>query len=157
MRETISVPQDVDGIRAGAQRAFENHLAYLSSGRIREWVDLFTEDGILEFPYGPKGFPAKVAGKEELYEYMKNFPEHFKVEFIDLHFHGTTDPALVIAEFKSRGTALGTGRPYDQTYISVVETKGGRISRYVDFWNPLVGMQALGDDPADMVAAFSND
>lgn len=38
-----------------------------------------------------------------------------------------------------------------------METKGGKISRYVDFWNPLVGMQALGDDPADMVAAFSND
>ncbi|MFF0209210.1 nuclear transport factor 2 family protein [Streptomyces althioticus] len=157
MTETVSTSQNTDDIRAGAQQAFKNHLEYLSSGRIPEWVDLFTEDGVLEFPYAPEGYPTKTVGKEGLFDYMKNFPQHFRVEFIDLHFHETVDPSLVIAEFKSRGTALATGRPYNQTYISVVETKGGKISRYVDFWNPLVGMQALGDDPADMVAAFSND
>lgn len=159
MSDTVSTAQntDTDSVRAAAQQAFRNHLDHLSSGRIPEWVDLFTEDGVLEFPYAPKGFPTRTAGKAGLHEYMKNFPDHFKVEFIDLHFHETTDPSLVIAEFKSKGVALQTGRPYHQTYISVVETRDGRISRYVDFWNPLVGMEALGDSPADMVAAFSND
>ncbi|MEW2401044.1 nuclear transport factor 2 family protein [Streptomyces sp. NPDC046862] len=157
MSDTVSTAQNTDSIRAGAQQAFKNHLDHLSSGRIPEWVDLFTEDGALEFPYAPKGFPTKTAGKEGLYEYMKNFPEHFKVEFTDLRFHETVDPSLVIAEFKSRGTALSTDRPYNQTYISVVETKDGRISRYVDFWNPLVGMEALGGSPADMASAFSDD
>jgi ketosteroid isomerase-like protein len=87
---------------------------------------------------------------------MKNFPEHFRVEFVNLRFHETTDPSLVIAEFESRGVALATQRPYNQTYISVVETDNGKISRYVDFWNPLVAMTALGDDPSDMVSAFGN-
>ncbi|RSS82168.1 nuclear transport factor 2 family protein [Streptomyces sp. WAC06614] len=157
MSKTPSAPQNPDAVRAAAQQAFRNHLAYLSAGRITEWVDLFTEDGVLEFPYAPKGFPARTEGKEGLFAYMRNFPEHFRVEFVDLHFHETVDPSLVIAEFKSKGVALSTGRPYDQTYISVVETEEGRISRYVDFWNPLVGMEALGGDSTDMVSAFGTD
>jgi ketosteroid isomerase-like protein len=44
-------------IRNAAQQTFKNHLEFLSSGRIEEWVDLFKEDGILEFPYGLKIFP----------------------------------------------------------------------------------------------------
>lgn len=61
MTDTLAIQQDLqdterDAVRAGAQQAFKNHLKYLSSGRIVEWTDLFTEDGILEFPYGPQGF-----------------------------------------------------------------------------------------------------
>ncbi|OPG03849.1 nuclear transport factor 2 family protein [Microbispora sp. GKU 823] len=130
-------------VRDAAQQAFKNHLEYLSSGRIPEWVELFTDDGILEFPYGPADFPKEIRGKEALFEYMKNFPEHFKVTFVDLRFHETVDPSLVIAEFKSEGIAVSTGKPYNQTYISVVETTDGKISRYVDFWNPLVAAESL--------------
>jgi ketosteroid isomerase-like protein len=151
---TAVAVSDVDSVRATAQETFRSHLERLSAGRIPQWVDLFTEDGVLEFPYGPDGYPKRVAGKEELLAYMKNFPEHFKVEFTDLRFHETTDPTLVIAEFKSLGTALATGRPYHQTYISVVETVDGKISRYVDFWNPLVAIEALGGGAEDMVSAF---
>lgn len=148
----MSTSEKVQSIRAQAQQTFSSHLEYLSSGRIREWVDLFTPDGVLEFPYGPEGFPKRVAGKAELYEYMKNFPAHFEVRFTKLRFHETTDPTLVIAEFSSEGRALSTGRPYDQTYISVVETREGKITRYVDFWNPLVAMKALATE--DIGARF---
>lgn len=131
-------------IRNAAQQTFKNHLEFLSSGRIEEWVDLFKEDGILEFPYGPKDFPTSVSGKKELYEYMKNFPNHFEVKFDNLHFHATEEPTLVIAEFTSDGHALSTGKPYIQKYISVVTTDDeGKIIRYVDFWNPMVALEAI--------------
>lgn len=134
-------------IKNKAQKAFKDHLSYLSAGRIEEWVDLFTENGVLEFPYGPQDFPEKVEGKAALFEYMKNFPRHFRVEFTDLYFHATEDPALVIAEFKSDGIAISTGKPYRQKYISVVKTTDdGKITSYVDFWNPLIAMEALGVD-----------
>lgn len=131
-------------IRNAAQQTFKNHLEFLSSGRIEEWVDLFKEDGILEFPYGPKDFPTSVSGKKELYEYMKNFPDHFEVKFDNLHFHATEEPTLVIAEFTSDGHAVSTGKPYIQKYISVVTTdEEGKIIRYVDFWNPMVALEAI--------------
>ncbi|WP_343748639.1 nuclear transport factor 2 family protein [Fluviicola sp.] len=131
-------------IRNAAQETFKNHLEFLSSGRIEQWVDLFKEDGILEFPYGPKDFPKLVSGKKELFEYMKNFPNHFKVQFDNLHFHATEEPTLVIAEFTSDGHAISTGKPYIQKYISVVTTDNqGKIIRYVDFWNPMVALEAI--------------
>jgi len=131
-------------IRNAAQQTFKNHLEFLSSGRIEEWVDLFKEDGILEFPYGPKDFPTSVSGKKELYEYMKNFPDHIEVKFDNLHFHATEEPTLVIAEFTSDGHAVSTGKPYIQKYISVVTTdEEGKIIRYVDFWNPMVALEAI--------------
>jgi ketosteroid isomerase-like protein len=144
MSDHSSVPQTTDSVRAAAQQTFRTHLDHLSSGRIAEWADLFTEDGVLEFPYAPKGYPSRVAGKEDLAGHLRSFTENFRVEFTDLRFHETVDPSLVIAELKGRGVALGTDRPYDQTYISVVETEDGRISRYVDFWNPQVVADALG-------------
>ncbi len=139
-------------IRKDAQMTFKNHLKYLSSGRIKEWVDLFTEDGILDFPYAPSDFPKSVKGKKDLYEYMQNFPKHFKVDFEKLHFHLTEEPTLVIAEFSSNGHAISTGNPYNQTYISVVTTDTeGKIIRYVDFWNPLVAMEAINAPMSDFL------
>lgn len=131
-------------IRERAQDAFRNHLKHLSGGDIEAWVNLWQEDGVLEFPYGPAGFPEMKKGKADLFDYMQNFPKHFEVQFKDLEFHLTVDPELVIAEFKSVGKHRETGNPYNQTYISVVQTKDGLITRYRDFWNPLVAIESVG-------------
>jgi ketosteroid isomerase-like protein len=147
-----------ENIKALGQQAFKNHLRFLSSGRIEEWVNLFTEDGILEFPYAPQGtgFPSSVSGKKALFDYMKNFPDHFMVEFENLHFHPTEDPTLVIAEFTSNGHAISTGKPYLQKYISVVTTTSeGKIAKYVDFWNPLTAFEALDAPLNKFVGAIS--
>jgi ketosteroid isomerase-like protein len=146
-----------DQVRDAARQTFRDHLEYLSSGRIPEWVELFADEGVLEFPYGPEGFPKAVTGKAELFDYMQNFPKHFKVQFTDLVFHETVDPSLVIAEFSSVGTALTTGRPYNQTYISVVETVDGKITRYVDFWNPQVAAESLRGGADGVFATIADD
>lgn len=131
-------------IKEKAEHTFKNHLSLLSSGKIVEWVDLFTDNGILEFPYATKGYPEKVEGKKDLYGYMKNFPEHLQVVFTNLYFHPTANPNLVIAEFESDGIALSTRKPYMQKYISVVTTDNeGKIEKYVDFWNPVIFMESM--------------
>ncbi len=145
--------------RVAAQQAVVEHLRLVSSGRIEEWLDLFTPDGVLEFPYAPAGMPSRVQGRDALREHMRHFPRSFDVEFVDLTFHETTDPGRVIAEFRSVGHAVPTGKPYEQTCISVVHTDDeARITRYVDYWNPLVAIEALspGQVPAgaDLASNF---
>lgn len=144
---------------APAQHAVHEHIRLVSSGRIDEWLDLFTPDGVLEFPYAPPGVPAAVHGREALREHMLHFPETFDVEFVDLVFVETTNPHVAVAEFRSVGTAVPTGKPYEQTCISVVHTdQDGLITRYVDYWNPLVAVEALtpvdAAAPAGAVTAF---
>ena len=44
--------------------------------------------------------------------------------------------------FVLRGTARPTGRPFEQHCIGVAHTDhDGRITRFDDYWNPLVAMR----------------
>jgi ketosteroid isomerase-like protein len=44
---------------------------------------------------------------------------------------------------RSTGTAWPTGKPYEQTCISVVRTDDDAlITHYLDYWNPLVAIEA---------------
>ncbi|MFJ1866070.1 nuclear transport factor 2 family protein [Streptomyces sp. NPDC088097] len=138
--------------RATAQHTVAEHLRLTAAGRTDEWVKLFATDAVLEFPYAPAGVPQRVMGRDALVAHMSKFPETFDVEFVDLVFHETVDPSLVIAEFRSTGTALSTGKPYEQTCVSVVRTDDdARITHYLDYWNPLVAIEALTphDVPSD--------
>ena len=143
--------------RTPAQRAIAEHLRLTAAGLTSEWVALFAPDAVLEFPYAPTGVPAQVVGRDALFEHMSHFPETFDVEFIDLVFDETVDPQLAVARFRSEGTAVPTGKPYNQSCISVVWTDAdGLITRYLDYWNPLVAIEALTPDAstADPGVAF---
>jgi ketosteroid isomerase-like protein len=138
--------------RAAAQHTVAEHLRLTAAGRIDEWVTLFAPDAVLEFPFAPAGVPRRVTGRDALFAHMSHFPETFDVEFVDLVFHKTVDPSLVIVEFRSTGTARPTGKPYEQTCISVVRTDDDAlITHYLDYWNPLVAIEALTphDVPSD--------
>lgn len=148
----MTAKEDDANRRAAAQHTVAEHLRLTAAGRVEEWVTLFAPDAVLEFPYAPAGVPARVTGRDALFAHMSHFPETFDVEFGDLVFHETVDPSLVIAEFRSTGTARPTGKPYEQTCISVVRTDDdARITHYLDYWNPLVAIEALTphDAPSD--------
>ena len=127
-----------------ARELFARNMELVSSGRITEWVDLFAEDGVLEFPFPPPGFPTRIEGRAALYEHMRSFPEQLEVRFSEPVFYDTADPDLVIADFTSEGTALATGRTFRQAYLSIVWLRDGKIVRYRDFWDPWVIVEALG-------------
>ena len=145
----MTVANEAASRRAAAQHTLAEHLRLTALGRVDEWVQLFSPDAVLEFPFAPAGVPRRVTGRDALVAHMSNFPKIFDVEFVDLVFHETIDPSLVIAEFRSTGTALPTGKPYEQSCISVVRTdEDARITHYLDYWNPLVAIEALtpGDE-----------
>nr|WP_244610545.1 hypothetical protein [Microvirga pakistanensis] len=58
--------------------------------------------------------------------------------------HRTDNPEIIILEFGCIGRGVKTGRPYNQRYISVITVRGGTIIRYVDYWNPLIALEAIG-------------
>lgn len=136
-------------IRDTARTFFKRHLELLSSGRVEEWVELFHETGSIEHPFAPGEYVPTITGHADLLNYISVFPKLFSVTFTKPHFHDTVDPSLVIAEFTLVGTGLLTGNPYNQQYISAVYTIDGKIDRYVDFWNPLESISAVGGNLPD--------
>ncbi|MET9934424.1 MULTISPECIES: nuclear transport factor 2 family protein [unclassified Streptomyces] len=127
---------------------FRHSLELLSSGRVEEWVGLFAEDGVLEFPYPAWGFPSRMQGREELIGQMTLFGQQLKVTFSEPEFYTATEDGLVIAAFTGEATLLATGGEYTQTYLSVVRFEDGRITLYRDFWNPWLVMEAAGGEIA---------
>lgn len=127
-----------------AQEVLRRSMTLLENGDMRGWVDLFSADGVLEFPYAPPGWPNRFEGREALWNHMQKFPEHLTVKFSDLRFYETTDPEFAIGEYRGEGEAVVTGRDFHQNYISLVWTRNGEIIRFRDFWNPLGHLDALG-------------
>lgn len=65
------------------------------------------------------------------------------------------DGETICLEMAVKGHVVETGAPYLQKYISIIETRGGKISLYREYWNPLVSMDANGGREA-WTAAFGS-
>ncbi|MEM7676995.1 MAG: nuclear transport factor 2 family protein [Myxococcota bacterium] len=127
-----------------AQEILTRSLKLLEEGDARGWCDLFVEDGVLQFPYAPEGWPKIFEGRDAIWQHMQKFPEHISVKFSKVKFYATESEELAIGEFSGSGKMVTSGAPFEQEYISVVKTRGDKIALYRDFWNPLLHLKALG-------------
>ncbi|MFJ9150424.1 nuclear transport factor 2 family protein [Streptomyces sp. NPDC102270] len=128
---------------------YRHSLRLLLDKDIPAWVDLWAEDGLMEFPFAPPGWPQRLEGKEAVADYMRHYPDHIDLhDFPDLRIHRTTDPQTIVVEMRGVGRLVETGAPFDMTYIAVVTVRDGRITSYRDYWNPLA-VQAPGTDFAE--------
>ena len=126
-----------------AQAAMGKFMDLILREDIPQWMELWNEDAVFEYPFAPPGFPQEVSGKQGIFENFKDFPNRIKFfEFTNVQMHPTLDPDTLIVEFAGRGQIVATGKPYNQRYISVVQMAGGKILRYRDYWNPLVILEA---------------
>jgi uncharacterized protein len=109
------------------------------------FLDLMTDDISFEFPfYLPDGI-RKIEGKEALAAYLPKVGELFTIESMTLdRTIMSADKTAAVLEFTSKAHANGSSLRYDQTYVSVVDIRNGLISRYRDYWNPLVVLSATG-------------
>lgn len=120
-------------------------LGPLLDPRAEGFVEMMAPDGVMEFPYAPPGGVTRIEGRKALADYLAGFSEIVAVDRVtEPTVHLTQNPDVVILEFGCEGRGLKTGQPYNQRYISVITVKEGRIVRYVDYWNPLIGLAAVG-------------
>ncbi|MFH7339913.1 nuclear transport factor 2 family protein [Streptomyces sp. KHY 26] len=125
---------------------YRHSLRLLLDKDIPAWVALWAEDGLMEFPFAPDGRPRRLEGKEAVAAYMRPYPDHIDLhDFPDLRIHQTTDPETIVVEMRGVGRVVGTGAPYDMTYVAVVTVRDGRITSYRDYWNPLAVIGAGAD------------
>ncbi len=129
------------------------------------FLELMSEDFIMEFPFARPGMKTRIEGLSNVVPYLMTVAQGLSVDTFDhVIVHETGDPEVVIVEFEAHGRALKVDEPYDQRYISVIRTRGGRMVHYRDYWNPLQGLKAqrgsaavdafiLGDTPGTEAAA----
>jgi uncharacterized protein len=109
----------------------------------KSFIDMMSEDFVMEFPYARPGMPTRVEGRAAVLAHLMKVGADVSVDSAsNLVTHETTDPEVVILEFDGHGRSVRTGEPYEQRYISVIRARGGKIVHFKDYWNPIQGLKA---------------
>lgn len=117
----------------------------------KNFIELMSEEFVMEFPYARPGMPTRVEGRAAVLAHLMKVGEGLTVDSrSDVVVHETTDPEVVIIEFNGHGRALKTGEPYENRYVSIIRARGGKIVHFKDYWNPIQGLKAqLGSAVVD--------
>ena len=135
---------DDEGIRLETLALMQQYQRLLTEARFGEWIELWADDGVCEFPFASPGRPRLLQGKEQILAYMTAYPSRIFIEGVDkLRVHPALDPNVVVVEMTIKGRAVETDKPYNQQYVIVAETRDGKLTHYREYWNPLVSAEAL--------------
>ncbi|MFG1694806.1 nuclear transport factor 2 family protein [Nonomuraea sp. NPDC049309] len=127
------------------ERGIELLLAKDMSG----FADLWAEDGAIEFPFAPPGYPRKLEGREAIREYLRDYPQIYDVrEVARKVIHRTENPEVVVVELELAGIVPRSGEPYRMEYVAIITVRDGEIRHYRDYWNPLQAARSLGGPEA---------
>ncbi|WP_446220114.1 nuclear transport factor 2 family protein [Micromonospora sp. IBHARD004] len=122
------------------QRSLDTFLAKDMKG----WTDLCADDVVAEFPFAPEGSPARIEGREALYEYLRGYPDLIDVrEIPTVRIYATDDENVAIADWSVSGTVLTNGNPYEMRYATFATFRDGLIVNYREYWNPQAFLKAL--------------
>jgi ketosteroid isomerase-like protein len=108
------------------------------------FVQMFAENGVMEFPFALPNVPQRVEGREALSARLAALAGLIEFDSVsNVVKHGTSDPEVFIIEFAGFGKGLATGEPFEQRYISVIRIRDGQIVHYKDYWNPVAFLRAM--------------
>lgn len=127
---------------------FTRMLTALGSKEFDIFEQLLADDLVCEWPFAVmEGFPSKMVGARKLREALEvSFRTFTPYNFRILEIHDLTAPDRLIAEYSSHSTYLPRNVPYSNRYIAVVDFRGGRVSAWREYLNPLPIGEALGRD-----------
>jgi len=108
------------------------------------FLDMMADNGVMEFPFSPPGLATRLDGKPAIARHLESLGDMIVFDQMgEPTTHATVDPEVTVVEFEGSGRSVSTGESYDQRYLSVIRTEGGRIVHYRDYWNPLIVLRAL--------------
>ncbi|WP_037304788.1 nuclear transport factor 2 family protein [Amycolatopsis orientalis] len=110
---------------------FDELSELVTARRWDELFELYAEDAVVENPQRPP-VPSRFEGRETL---RKIFSGGFNVrmERADVLIHGTTDPEVIIAEYRNVGEVLDTGKSLDIANVQVLRVRDGLIAHSRDY------------------------
>ncbi|MGX9272762.1 nuclear transport factor 2 family protein [Pantoea ananatis] len=108
-------------------------------------LSMMSDDILFEFPYALPGSVPSIKGKSALAAHLAQIAGLISLESMTLH-NTVIDPYAkrAVLEISCRGIAPETGNRYDQQYVCVLTLQDGLISHWHDYWNPLIVLNALG-------------
>jgi ketosteroid isomerase-like protein len=128
---------------SAAESLLFDALEGIKQGDVKPWVDMFHDDGVMEFPFAPPGYPARLDGKAAIADYMRTYPDHLSIEGVirrGVYHCGN----VIVVEFACDATAVASGNTFRMDYVGLLTVVDGKLKLYRDYWNPLVAIRAMG-------------
>ena len=111
-------------------------------------AELLADEVVVALPYAPDGYARAHAGKEAAVRFQRAAARDFTSFSMTVdRVLATTDPHVVVAEYRSDGVAARTRRRYQNRYVTIFELDAdNRVRRWTEYY-----------DPAAVIAAFQSD
>lgn len=114
----------------------------LSPG-VDDYMDLFSDEGVLETPYVPPGARSRWEGRAAIAAFLDTL--HGVIRLADVRLtasYPAADGATVVLEYEGTVHLERDGTQFQQRYISVVQLAAGRIVLWREYTNPLAAKAA---------------
>lgn len=110
-------------------------LGCLASGDIEGWMSIYAPDAVHEFPWAPEGRVRRLEGRAAIEAYMSQLPGRLEFGPLDdIQVREVGDETIF--QFTGHHRNLD-GTPRDLGYIGFITRKDGKVTRWLDYMNPL--------------------
>jgi len=121
-------------------------FSLLGDENIPAFIDLFAEDGKQLNPYASGLFPEGAVGKDALTAYWTPVPANFDgMEFPIEATYALEDPTIIFVKYTGKIKLKNNGGYYQNDYYSTFTfNEAGKITEYVEIFNPIVAAAGFG-------------
>jgi len=127
-------------------RIIEEGLKGIADGD--HFFDLLADDVVFDYIITIPGYPRHVEGRRAVAELYRPYGQTIVLDRCgDLAVHHDRQTGVVVLEYASEGTAVPTGAPYRNRYISVLAIKDRKVTHWRDYLDPIAVFDALGWPP----------
>ena len=108
------------------------------------YFDTVAEGAVFEFRYRFAGWPERLVGRDALMALYAGYGDRMQLHGAGgLVVNLSQTPGVVMLEYEVQGRAVGSGKPYDNRFVSVVTIQDRKIVGWRDYMDSLAAMTAL--------------
>lgn len=101
-----------------------------------EYLDMFHDDAVFEFPYNAGG-AVRIQGKAAMAAYLTKIEGTIVFDEFDLREAHSIPSDGMVLEYHSKAHIAASGLRFEQDYVAVLKTSAGRVDFYREYFNPL--------------------
>jgi uncharacterized protein len=124
-------------------RIIREGLAGLCDGE--DYFDLLAGDVVFEYVITVPGYPRRVEGRQAVIDLYRGYDDYMTLHTADnLRVYRDPEASVVVLEYEVHGETVATGRPYNNRFASIITVKGGKVTHWRDYLDPIAVFDASG-------------
>ena len=126
---------DAHDRRVANRQRLVSYFDLIETGDVDALAEYWHDELVFEAPFSFTGTPSRTQGKQAVHERLSTSYGLVSMAFRITEIYELTDPDRFLVEYDSHGHMLGSGEPYTNSYITLVEFREGLMSRFREFYD----------------------